>query len=259
MFWRLVSALILIFWLVMTTKLVRQTYFPAEAQLAAISPLAVFQQFEEHRSMVNTLLLTRDAAGKYGQGTFNIRSWTPAGAPGPRGYTLEAGGMMDGKAWGDSLGGTISWRFDGDVDRELHWERLDLRVRVASTDTTVVFSWKIGDEQPKLEVLKAGQPILDLDSALEQGSAAQGLPGFSSMAMLPGMKSAATLGSLIQLTANDGRMDLAGSPRRCQVVTFAVFGLYQAKAFFTEAGELARIDLPQGYQFIDPLLSGLAQ
>ncbi len=254
MFWRLISALILTFWAVMTAMLIRQTYFPSEPQLAAISPMVIFQRHEEHHAIVNTLQLTRGAE-RLGQGTFNIRSWAPHGAQAPHGYTLEAGGMIDGKAWSDS--GTVSWRFDGDVHHDQRWERLDLRVRVAGTDTTVIFSWKAGDEQPHLEVLKAGQQILNLQGALAQGATAQGIPGIGSLAMLPGMKSQATLESLIQLTANNGRMDLAGSSRHCRVLNVTILGLYHAKAYFTEVGELARIDLPQSYQFIDPMLSGL--
>ena len=62
----------------------------------------------------------------------------------------------------------------------------------------------------------------------------------------------------MKLTAREGLMDLAGKNRRCYVLEITMMDHYHLKALFTEVGELARVDLPQGYTLLEPLVFGLA-
>ena len=60
-----------------------------------------------------------------------------------------------------------------------------------------------------------------------------------------------------QLQAREGVMTLAGRERKCFVLTLPILGSQELKMIFTEAGELARIDLPEGYSLLEPMIYGL--
>jgi hypothetical protein len=52
-------------------------------------------------------------------------------------------------------------------------------------------------------------------------------------------------------------MELAGKRRRCYFVTLSPMQGMEMRIYFTEIGELARIELPQGYRLIEPMVHGL--
>jgi hypothetical protein len=255
--WRILSGLIFLFWAMMTWLLVQRSYFGEKAQRVAIPVNDVLASFAAHQSGLNTLQLVHGQA-KRGQATFNLQDRQTLDGKIQRGYALNAGGMIE-SATASQGGGNISWRFEGDIDPALLWQRLELRLRVAATDTSIIFSWHHGDEQPVLEVLRDGQRIMDMKSALAQGAMAQSLTGMGGFSMLPGMNKEAALESLIQLTAYQDRLTIAGSQRQSRVLKLAIMGFYEATAHFTDTGELARIDLPDGFKFIDPMILGLEQ
>jgi len=58
-------------------------------------------------------------------------------------------------------------------------------------------------------------------------------------------------------TAREGGITLAGRERRCFLVTAPLPGGQQVRMIFAETGELARIDLPQDYRLIEPLIHGM--
>ena len=60
-----------------------------------------------------------------------------------------------------------------------------------------------------------------------------------------------------KLQAREGMMMLAGRQRKCFVLTLPIMGMYEVKMIFTEAGELARIDLPDDYVLLEPTIHGL--
>jgi hypothetical protein len=43
------------------------------------------------------------------------------------------------------------------------------------------------------------------------------------------------------------------------VLTLPLFGPHEIQMIFTEAGELARIDLPDGYALLEPTIHGLQE
>jgi hypothetical protein len=69
-------------------------------------------------------------------------------------------------------------------------------------------------------------------------------------------------GSLPDVNANDlkareGRMDIAGKQRRCYIVQLPLMPSNQLKMYFSELGELARVDLPHGFRLIEPMMHGM--
>jgi hypothetical protein len=49
-------------------------------------------------------------------------------------------------------------------------------------------------------------------------------------------------------------MSLAGQRRRGYVIDFTIMDQYRAKAFFTEAGELALVEMPDGWRALDQII-----
>lgn len=259
MLWKSVTALIVLLWAVMTFLLVRETYFPEESRLTEVSVNTVLERAAQHRNLTrNTLTLTRNGV-RLGHADVSVLERKDESASAPLGFTWQAGGLIEGKSWGVADGSAV-WRFDGDVNREQGWERISLAVRIADTDTNLLVGWKKGDDMPKIELKRRGELIMNTEQALDQaksqqgGGAAMGLMG-----MLPGFlgKQTVSLERLIQLQAHRGHMQLAGEERKSLQLTLSLLGFYQAKLSYTEAGELARIELPQGWQLTDPLLTGL--
>ena len=77
------------------------------------------------------------------------------------------------------------------------------------------------------------------------------------LSMLGGMPKGAVAPGATALHAREGVMTLAGRERKCFVLTLPILGSHEVKMIFTEAGELARIDLPEGYSLLEPMIYGL--
>lgn len=114
-------------------------------------------------------------------------------------------------------------------------------------------AWKEGDTMPQLEVKKAGQVVMNTAMAkglLDNPTTADWINQMLPMSSLP-------QASAMRLHAREGRLDLAGKQRRCYIVTATLMQGYEARLFFTEIGELARVELPGGYRLIEPMMHGL--
>jgi hypothetical protein len=61
----------------------------------------------------------------------------------------------------------------------------------------------------------------------------------------------------IQVSAREGLIELAGRERKGYELTLAMAGESVIRAVFTQAGELARVDLPQSYQLLEPSVHGI--
>ena len=53
------------------------------------------------------------------------------------------------------------------------------------------------------------------------------------------------------------RGPLAGRERKCFLVSVELPGSQKIRMIFSETGELARIDLPQDYQLLEPMIHGM--
>ena len=61
----------------------------------------------------------------------------------------------------------------------------------------------------------------------------------------------------LQLTAREGVVMLAGQKRRGYVMELKIMDQNRAKIFFTEAGELALVEMTDGWRALDPIIYGL--
>ena len=257
MLWKSVSALIVLFWAVMTVLLVRHTYFPDDGVLSEMPVNQVLQRVVQNRQpMRNTLQLLQNNR-RIGHADLSISEWRSAQEPKPQGWAWQAGGMVDGEATG-TPNAHVSWRFEGNLATDQTWDQIKLAVRATATDTNLFVSWKRGEESPTIEVRRGGKLIMDTKAALEQAKKEQGIAG-GLTSFLPSFMGSQKLSleRSIHIAAHESRLTLANKPRQGYTLTLSLLSLYQAKAHYTEAGELARIDLPRGLVLIDPLLEGL--
>ena len=244
MFWRFISVLIVVFWAVMTALLVREAYFPEESRFAAVPPGRVLDLFLEHQNLLNTLHLFHEKQ-RIGHASFSVRQRARA-SEGPLVYELQATGLIEDKNWGSGLG-NVSWQMALDLTGGERPTALTLRVNLEASRTALLVLWKEGDARPFFEVRQNG--VLSADSA----SVSAMLPMLGAMSGLP----AGGAEGAVTVSAREGLMELAGRQRRCYVLRLAMTDAYQIKAFFTQAGEMARVDLPQDYHLLEPMMHGL--
>lgn len=258
MLWRLTTALILLFWAVMTVLLVRRTYFPTEAEHAVVPVKLVMQRHAANHAPGGTLTLMQGDRA-CGNATFMLTDYPATGER--KGYTWQVGGALNSGARGQLEAPAITWHFSGDFTDDERWERIGLAVRSRSADTTVTIGWKLGQDMPTIEVRKAKDLVMDTAQALAQAKGSPMMTGFGGLtSMIPGFgghSPAVSLEHLIRLGAREASMTMGGRQRKAFVINLSLMSLYQAKAWFTEAGELVRVDLPQDYRLVDPLVLGL--
>ena len=256
MLWRLATVLILLFWAVMTVLLVRRTYFPAETEQVAVPVKLVMQRLAANHPPGGTLQLLQGRQ-RCGNTSYSLLDYP---LKGPRkGYTWQVGGAVE-NGERNQPESRITWNFSGDFTDDEHWERISLSVRSSSADTTVNVGWRQGQDLPEIEVRKAGALVMDTTQALAQAKGSPmmtGLGGFTSMIPGFGGSPVVSLERLIRVSARQASMPLGGRRRKAFALTFSLMGLYQAKAWVTEAGELVRVDLPQDYRLVDLMVLGL--
>jgi hypothetical protein len=248
MFWRLISALILLFWAVMTGLIIRDTYFPDHSRFAEVPVPFVFDLFLDEAAAFNNTLHLYQGKEKMGHATFALRRLDENIEPV---YVLVANGSITLPTAKEKT--EAGFRLSGELMAAERWRQFAVHINSPETNTEADMAWKEGDTMPHLEVKKAGQVVMNtamakgmLDNPTTAGWITQILP----MSSLP-------QASAMRLHAREGRLDLAGKQRRCYIVTATLMQGYEAQLFFTEIGELARVELPGGYRLIESMMHGL--
>ena len=259
MLWRLATGLIVLFWAVMTVLLVRHTYFPTEAEFATVPVGVLMERYARNPNPSSTLQLMQGMK-KCGNVTLVLLDWKDPITGAHKGYTWQAGGMIEPEPR-TPPDTRITWSFSGDFTDDERWERISLAARASATDTFVNVGWKLGQEMPTIEVRKGDKMVMDTNGALAQAKQNPMMAGMGGItSLIPGfggMNKALSLEHLIHLGAREASMPLGGRPRKAFVLTTSLMSLYQAKTWFTEAAEVVRVDLPNGYRLVNPMVAGL--
>ena len=255
MFTRLLSLLIAAFWVVMTGLFLRDTYFPDHSRFASVPPRLVLDLFLADASAFNnTLHLYKDGI-RTGHASFTARR---PGDSATGSYAIVGNGTVvlhDQPLLEDGRRPEAAWRLRGELANAEVWRSLELDVRVPVLDLSAVLEWREGQDLPSVDVRRGGEVLMSTEMlrSMLAISGAAGLP-----ALLGGMKSQPGAEKAPAITAREGVMDLAGKRRRCYILTAGLLGSEQVRAWFTESGALARMELPQGWQLIEPLMHGLS-
>jgi hypothetical protein len=251
--WRLGYFVITIFWIAMTSLLIKRIYFPADDGFQPVPLEMLFSRFSQHHDVINNLSLLRDDL-KLGHASVSAKEWLTEDSGTVRGYAIHAGGMVEGELW-EQPGFNMSWSFTGRFDLAQVWHSIDLRLR--SPESSVM--WEKGQELPKIEVMREGVMVMDTPSLMAQAKMASALPGLADLPFLQNGKLDATLSAetALQMNVRQGVSTLAGQRRKSFQMQLKLLELLEATAHFTEAGELARVDLPQNLRLLDPIIFGL--
>jgi len=254
MFWRILSALIVLFWALMTGLIIRDTYFPDHSRFAVVPSQYVLDLFLTEAAAFNNTLHLYHCRERIGHTTFAIRRQSEEGAP--LVYALLATGSVNLPGEG-AKPSEASFRLNAELAGAERWQGLDLEVRAIATKMHATLSWKEGEKLPAVEVKQGDQIILNTE-ILQTMMAIQGIGAGGKFDWLtPMLKARGAAGGTPALQAREGVMDLAGRQRRCYIITLQIMQMTEVRAFFTEVGELARIELPQDYRLIEPMMHGL--
>jgi len=252
MLWRVLTAVLLLFWAVMTGLLLRNVYFPEQSVLAEVPPKLVFDLFLNQASVHSNTLHVYHHQERLGHASFHVIRSDKGIGEGLL-YRLTVSGGID-KEVGRGQKVTAGWRIEADLRDGEVLEALKMDLTAADTDQTVMMRWQKEEKLPVLEVWKGNKLIMDTKGALALAGMGNQMGLFNS---LLGLQGAGAKAPQVELQAREGLMDLAGRDRRCFVIRLKVFEMYEVQALFTEVGELARVDLPQGFVLKEPLIHGL--
>jgi len=253
MLWRVVTAVFLLFWAVMTGLLLRNVYFPDHSTLAEVPPRLVFDLFLNQAVTHSNTLHVYHHQEKLGHASFHVVKSGGEGDDALPLYRMTVSGGIDAVA-GEGQRVTSGWRLETDLRDGEALEGLRLDLTSTATNHTVMLRWKVGEKLPQLEVRQGNQVVMDTKGALALAGMGEQMGLFSGMLGLSGKEGQEPQ---LRMTAREGLMDLAGRSRRCYVIRITAYDLYEVQAIFTEVGELARVDLPQGFCLREPLIHGL--
>ena len=257
--WRILSLLILSFWLVMTALLVRYTWFPEGTVFSEVPPRVVLQQFLEQGSAVSTAgtlhIYHRDQ--KIGDATLTCRRSRDRSTD----FSLRVDGVLTRGAI-PQVDDEIRWGFTLRLLDVEHFGEMKGTLRFQAAHKTIDFLWKKGDRIP---IISLRGENAEMDNAMVQALIAQVLGGGAALPGLglglgaeSGFAPESDIASLIQMRAHDSVMDFAGQKSKGYLMEFTAMDRWKARTFITEAVELVLVDLPEGYRLVEPVIHGLA-
>ncbi len=257
MIWRVAAVFAVLFWAVMSGLLVRDIYFPEASRFAIVPPRMVMDLFlRQSETFGSTLHLYRQRE-KIGHASFQISRRIKPNHQTV--YDLIAHGVVEQEdpeskvrrieaTW--SLGCILA-----DAER---WQHLTIKAGFPQRDASMQLSWS--ENQPVPEVLvKQGERVVmnSQDVKMLMGIGAGKDSALAMLALLGGgLPQADAQPDMMKLQAREGLLMLAGRQRKCFVLTLPILSLHEVKMIFTEAGELARIDLPDDYALLEPTIHG---
>lgn len=251
MFWRLTTAMIVLFWAVMSGLVIRDTYFPDHSRFAEVPVRFVFDLFLSEAAAFNNTLHLYQGQEKIGHTTFALRRTDGKTEEQEPVYAIVANGSLTVPGTAEKT--EFGFRLNGELMGGEKWQKFEIQINAPQSETEAVIAWKDGDKLPQMEVKKGGKVIMNsamaqtmMDSPAVSGLITQLLPA-NSLSRATGMC----------LHAREGRLELAAKQRRCYIITCTLMQDYEAQFYFTEIGELARVDLPGGYRLLEPMLHGL--
>ncbi|MCA1963105.1 MAG: hypothetical protein LDL31_04075, partial [Prosthecobacter sp.] len=213
----------------MTGLLIRDAYFPAESRFASVPVEWVLDQFLTAPALSGgTLHILRDDE-KLGHASFSMRRQQWDGQP--DGFAVLVNGTVKVPVGPQKM--EAGFRLMAELEKAERWKSLQVRIHLPDAETEAKIEWQGSAKLPGVEVKKGNQVVMD----------STGLAALLPMA--GGLSPMATPGRPPpQITAREGTLTLAGRARRCYVVVASAMAGWEVSLYFTELGELARVDLP---------------
>lgn len=266
MIWRVAAVLAVIFWAVMSGLLLRDVYFPEASRFAVIPPKVVIDLFLRQSDAFGSNLHLYHHKEKMGHASFQIsRRMSPNNEVA---YDVLARGIVEQPLPEEGKRQVIaSWSVSCILAEAERCKHLAIAAEFPEHQASMKMTWKENDAAPEVLVKQGGRVLMNTQDVQMLMAMGVGKDGPTSMLSLLGMGqlSKPPAGAAdppppsapTRLQAREGLMVLAGRERKCYILTLPVFAEQEIKMIFTEAGELARIDLPDSYMLLEPLIHGL--
>ncbi|MFN0077640.1 MAG: hypothetical protein ACKVY0_14310 [Prosthecobacter sp.] len=252
MIWRVAAILAVLFWAVMSGLLVRDVYFPEASRFAIVPPRVVLELFLRHSESFGSTLHLYHHREKIGHASFQISRRIKPNHQTV--YDVLARGVLEEPVPGKEarrIGAT--WNVACILADAERWQHVTLSADFPNRDASLKISWDDKQTTPEVLVKQGGRVVMNSQDVQKvMGFGSEG--ALSMLSMLGGMPKGQ---AAPVLQAREGVMTLAGRERKCFVLTLPILGTHEVKMIFTEAGELARIDLPEGYALLEPMIYGL--
>lgn len=264
MIWRVAAVLAVVFWTVMSGLLLRDVYFPEASRFALVPPKVVLELFLRQSDAFGSTLHLYKHKEKIGHASFQI---SRRAKPGDEiAYDVLARGVVEEPVPEKNAQRTVAtWNVSCVLANAERWHYLAVAADLPQQEVNLKIAWSERDPVPEVLVKQAGRVVVgtqDVAMLMKLGAGKDGALAMLSMLgggpAAPG-KLASVKPEETQLQAREGILVLAGRERKCYVLTLPVLGQQEVKMIFTEAGELARIDLPDGYALLEPLIHGLQE
>jgi hypothetical protein len=257
MIWRAAAVLTVLFWAVMSGLLVRDVYFPEASRFAVVPPKVVIDLFLRQSDSFGSQLHLYHHREKIGHASFQVSQRIKPNHQTV--YDILARGVVEQPDDEDRRHVEASWSVACILADAERWQHLTIFADFPRRDASLKMSWSDNQDAPDLLVKQGRRVIMNSqDVKLLLGGGQEGL-----LALLPmlagGMPAGGAGPNAMKLQAREGLMMLAGRERKCFVLTLPLFGMHEVKMLFTEAGELARIDMPDGYSLLEPTINGLQE
>ena len=258
MIWRVAGVLAVVFWAVMSGLLVRDIYFPEASRFAIVPPRMVMDLFLRQSETFGCTLHLYHLRKKAGHANLQVNRRIKANQQ--VAYDIIAHGAVEEEAPGRKVRNILAtWNVGCTLTDAEQWQRLGIKAIFPQHDASMQLSWN--ENQPAPEVLvKQGERVMmnSQDVKLMMGMGAGQDSALAMIALLGGgLPKTSVQAETMKLQAREGMMVLAGRQRKCFVVSLPILGMHEVKMIFTEAGELARVDLPNDYVLLEPTIHGL--
>lgn len=256
MIWRVAAFLAVLFWAMMSGLLVRDVYFPEASRFAMVPPRVVIDLFLRQSDSFGSQLHLYHHREKIGHASFQISQRIKPNHQAV--HDILARGVVEQMEDDGRRQVAAAWNVACILADAERWQHLEIRAEFPERNASMKLAWGENEAAPEV-LVKQGERVLmnsqDMKMILGAGDG-----GAMAMLSLFGGGGLAKLGERPKqtaLSAREGVMMLAGRQRKCFVLTLPVIGPHEVKMLFTEAGELARIDLPDGYSLLEPTIHGL--
>lgn len=259
---RTIVLLVTAFWLVMTLLLVRTTYFPDGTGFSKVPADMIMRMFMEQGTQLNTLHVYR-AETKIGHASVSSRAAEPEpGRPdkvaGSGDRALLASGVLDKGAMPNLTPSQVAWRMELNLGDLTTIKGSSGQIRIMDAGLVMDYQWSAGEKLPRFTVKHGGVVVADEKSGALMMGQVFGMPGM--MPAVPADMQSQLQGDaaqFVKVNAREGAMNLSGQKRKGYVLELSFMDRWKIKAFFTEVGELAVVDLPEGYRLVEPIIHGL--
>ncbi len=256
MLFRIVSVLIVAFWLVMSGLLVQLTYFPEESRLAEVDPDVPVGRFLKNEDP-SELAIYKDGK-RVGDLMLQARKVKADDLSGGREVDFRASGEVELPNLPRQL---LRWHGALSLGADRSIEKVVINVRFEEPDALVNLSVDPRTRTTRYTVTKDNQEVATGDSSDANAPGAAQMQmllmawGVNPAALEDPNVAAAEQERLVNLSARHGQIEVGTQRIHAYILTLKVMGEQEIKFYLDEAGEILKVTTFLGYEMLSDLLA----